>query len=323
MSDRAKKILLYGVAYPLFFLLSLLVGAYLTFPYDHVRDFIVQEAERGGTVQLEITSLEPDWVTGVEMQGVRVATVPDDPEARPQEVLIREASARAGLFALMGGSTDVSFDAELDGGGTIEGEFAQDEETTHVEAHLERVDLRRIGPLQGAVGLPIAGVASGDLDVTVGTEAADTDGSVQLTVRNVAVGDGETPLEVEGLAAGGGLTLERLNLGTLELEMEAERGAMQISTLRADGEDAELRGSGSLRLARPLSRSRIDMLLRVDFKESYRTSSPRMEGLFALLDVNPRVRPARTPDGAFQWQIVGVLGGRVQMRPRGRARMDE
>ena len=50
MSERAKKILLYFVASPLFFLFSLTCGAYYTFPYDHLRDYIVQEAERAREV---------------------------------------------------------------------------------------------------------------------------------------------------------------------------------------------------------------------------------------------------------------------------------
>lgn len=319
MTDRAKKILLYGVGYPSFFLFSLILGAYWTFPYDHVRDYIVQEAERSGDLQLEITRLEPSWLTGVEAEGVRVGLVPEDAEAPPQEVLIREASARVGLLSLMGGTTDVSFDLALDGGGRVEGAFAQNEETMRVQADLERVDLRRIGPLRGAVGLPITGRAEGEVDLTIGTQAADNAGSARITIRDLSVADGETPLEIEGLGAG--LTLEELNLGTLEFEMETERGAGRIEELHADGEDAELWGSGSVRLARPLSRSTVDMLVRLSFKDSYKTSSPRMEGLFALLEVNPQVRPARTSDGALQWRIQGAFGGRVRMTPSGRTRM--
>lgn len=319
MSDRTKKILLFGVAYPLFFLFSLVLGAYWTFPYDHVRDFIVQEVERGGDVQLEITSLEPSWITGIEAEGVRVAIVPDDPAEVPAELVLPEASARISLLSYLGGTTAVSYDVALAGGGAMEGEYAQDETMTHVEAHLDAVDLRRIGLLRSAIGVPITGVANGDIDVTVGAEAADTEGTARVTIRDVSVADGETPIEIEGLGAG--LTLEQLELGTLEFEMETERGAGRIETLHANGEDAELWGSGSIRLAQPLSRSSIDMLVRIDFKESYRTSSPRMEGLFALLEVNPQVRPARTSDGAFQWRIQGSLGGRIRMVPAGRAPM--
>lgn len=321
MSDRLKNILLYGAAYPLFFLFSLVVGAYFTFPYDHVRDYIVQEAERGGTMQLEITSLEPDWFTGVELEGVRFATVPDDPSAQPAELVVPKANARISLLSLLGGTTEVSFDAEMDGGGTIEGSFAEDEEMLHVDATLASVDLRRVGPIRDAVGLPVAGRAEGTLDFTIGREAADTSGEANLTIRNLSLGDGRTPLAIEGL--GPGLTLERLNVGTLQLRMDTERGTTRVERLHADGEHAALWGTGSLRLAQPLRSSSVDMLFRIQFKDAYRTSSPRMEGLFALLEINPQVRPARTPDGGFQWRIQGSFGGRVRMVPSGRVPMPE
>src|SRR5690348_8500649 len=108
MSDRIKKILLYAVASPLVFLISLVLGAYWTFPYDQLRDFVVQRVEAGGGAQLEIVSLEPSWLTGVDFQGVRYATTSADPHAPPAEILIREGSARISLLSLLGGTKDVS-----------------------------------------------------------------------------------------------------------------------------------------------------------------------------------------------------------------------
>ena len=46
------------------------------------------------------------------------------------------------------------------------------------------------------------------------------------------------------------------------------------------------------------------------------------EGLFALLEMNPQVRPARTPGGALQWRIQGNFAGRVRMVPSGRVNME-
>ncbi len=319
ISDRTKKILLYGVAYPSFFFFWLSCGAYWTFPYDHLRDYIVQEAERDGTRQLEITSLGPSWLTGVEVEGVRLASVSTDPERPPAALVIREATARVSLLSYLFGTTDVSFDAELDGGGTIEGEFATDEESTHIEAELENVDLRRLGPVHEMIGLPLAGMATGSIDLTIAQQAADTAGTMDITVRNLSLGDGRTPLVIEGL--GTGLTLERMNLGTLQLRMQTERGIGRIEALRADGTHAELRGTGSIRLTQPLRMSSMDMLIRMKFKDAYRQSSDRMRALFSLLELNPQVRPARTPDGGFQWRIQGSFAGRIRMVPSGSAPM--
>lgn len=319
MPERTKRILLYGVAAPFFFLFSLIVGAYLTFPYEHVREFVIQEAARGGT-QLDMESLEPSWLTGVEVEGLRVSSVPEGDEA-PTELVIPHAEARISLLSLVAGTTEVSFDADFEGGGSVEGTYAQSEDSTHLDAQIERLDLAQVGPLRSAIGLPITGLLQGDIDLTVGAEAVDTEGSANLTIQNLSVADGETPLAIEGL--GPGLTLERMNLGSLAFRMETERGTGSIERLHTDGEHAEIWGTGSIRLARELPRSSMDMLFRIHFKEPYRTSTPRMEGLFALLDVNPQVRPARVSEGIFQWRVTGSFGGRVRMIPSGRAPMPE
>lgn len=319
MTDRMKRNLIWFVACPLFTIFSLILGIYWTFPYDHLRDYIVQEAERGGNVHLEITSLEPSFFTGVHAEGVSFAQVAEDDEGPPAELLLREADARVSLLSLMGGSTDVDFDLEVDGGGSIEGNFAQSEEMTHIDADIQNLDLRRVGPLRQAVGLPVFGRAQGDIDLDIGAEAANTQGNVNLTIANAAIADGQSALEIPGMSAG--FTLERMNLGTLQFQMDVERGNGEIETLHAQGEHGELWGSGSIRPALPLGRSTIDMLFRIDFTDEYKSSSPRMEGLFALLEVNPQVRPARTPSGALQWRIQGMFGGRVRMVPSGRVPM--
>ncbi len=321
MSDRLKRNLLWGLACPLFTLLSVVLGVYWTFPYDHLRDWIIQEAERGGTMQLEITSLEPSWLTGVHAEGVTVRMLSDEEGARPAELMIREADARVSLLSLMGGTVDVDFDVEVDTGGTLEGNFAQSEEATHIDAEIHGLNLRGVGPIRSAIGLPVFGIAEGTIDMDVGTEAANTNGTINLTVANAAVGDGESALQIPGLSTG--LTLERLNLGTLQFQLESERGNGTIERLRASGEHARLWGTGSLRLARPFDRSTIDMLARIEFTDAYRTSSPRMEGLFMILEDNAQVRPARTPGGAFQWRIQGSFGGRTRMVPSGRVPMPE
>ncbi len=316
-TDLLKKIALYGAGYPAFFLMFVVLGAYWTFPYDRVRDYIIQEVERDGATQLEIESLEPSWLTGIELEGVRYAKVPEG-GGEPAVLEISHLEARVSVLSLIAGEQDVSFAADLSGG-IIEGNYAASEEQTHVEATLTNVDLRRIGPLRAAVGLPITGRANGSVDLTIAREAANTTGSADLTVRGVSLGDGETPLVIEGLGAG--LTLERMNLGTLELRMRTERGVGTLERLRADGEHAQLWGTGTVRLVQPLRMSSLDVLLRIKFKDAYRESSDRMRALFSLLEMNPQVRPARTSDGALQWRIQGAFASRIRMTPSGRTEM--
>ncbi len=318
-SSLFKKLLLNGVAYPAFFTFWLLLGAYWTFPYDRLRDFIIQQAEKSGTIELDIASLEPSWLTGIEMEGVRVRKLPDAPGGTAAPLSIQSLDARISLLSLLTGTVEVSYDATIQGGGTIEGVYATSSDSTVIQATLANVDLKRLGPVHDAIGLPLEGRARGTIDMTIASEAANTKGNVDLTIANVAIGDGQTPLVIEGMGAG--ITLEQLDVGTVRFKLKTERGVATIEQLGADGEHAQLWGTGSLRLVQPLRASSLDVLLRINVKDAYRNSSDRMRVLFGLIDNNPQVRPARRPDGALQWRIQGAFGSRIRMVPSGRTEM--
>ena len=74
MGPRARKALRF-MGYSTFFWTFFWLFAYLSFPYERVRDRIVQEVEfpkdargnrRPSGYQLEIMELSPSWFTGVE-----------------------------------------------------------------------------------------------------------------------------------------------------------------------------------------------------------------------------------------------------------------
>ncbi|MCZ7682212.1 MAG: type II secretion system protein GspN [Sandaracinaceae bacterium] len=316
-TDLLKKIALYGAGYPGFFLVFVVLGAYWTFPYDRVRDYIIQEVERDGSTQLEIESLEPSWLTGVELEGVRYAKVPEG-GGEPAVLEISHLEARVSVLSLIAGEQDVSFAADLSGG-IIEGNYAASEEQTHVEATLTNVDLRRIGPLRAAVGLPITGRANGSVDLTIAREAANTTGSADLTVRGVSLGDGETPLVIEGLGAG--LTLERMNLGTLELRMRTERGVGTLERLRADGRarpalghrHGEARAAAAHELSRPAPQDQVQGRV------------PRVERSHAgaVLALGDEPAGAAGPHLGRGAPVAdqGAFASRIRMTPSGRTEM--
>lgn len=319
-----KKILLYA-GYTGFFLFCFVLFAYWTFPYDRLRDYIVQEVERPAGpdgqrrpsgVELEIAELSPSWVTGVDLEGVRVVKHPDDPEGSPIEITLDEVSARVGLFALLGGEVDVSFDATV-GGGTIEGVYQDTETRTHIEAELDQVQLRQLGIAKSLIGLPVGGLADGQVLLDISDENSETGGNVDLTVDNLQIGGGQVP--VPGMSSG--LTVERIDAGKLEIEMNVDEGVARVDKLESDGDDLEIQGSGTIRLMRPLKMSRLDLLLRVAFSEGYRNRSDHTRRLFSAMDFVPDLRSAKTPDGALQWRVNGSPGSRVSTAPAGRARL--
>jgi len=316
------------VGYPFFFLFCLFLFAYWTFPYDRVKAYIIQEVERPmgpgdrrqpSGFELEIVDLSPSWFTGVDLTGVRVVKLPEEPDDRPVDVTFESIHARVGLFALLTGTTSVDYEMRV-AGGTIEGHFEQSEAETILKADIAGVRLRRVGLIRGYAGLPVQGTLDGEIDVTVGQEAAQTSGSIELEVDGLKIGDGNAKLALEGMP-GDGVTVDQLNAGDLDVRAEITDGNAVIQRLQGRGEDLELDGEGSLRLMQPLLRSRIDILVRAKIMDSYRERSDRTQALFALLEMNPRMRAARTEDGALQYRIQGQFGGRIQTQAAGRARL--
>jgi type II secretion system protein N len=329
LSDRAKTLLRRFLVFPFYFLCCLSCSAYETFPYDRLRDFAVQQvgvAMPGA--ELEIVSLEPAWLSGVEAEGV-VLRLPAGPgEDRPPEVTLRRVYARAGMFSYLLGTTSVNFEIETDGGGTIDGYFedstsGEGQEATgetHVVAHLVNVDLRRIGLIRHFAHIPFEGLVSGDIDVTVAQELDATTGTITLTIDGLALGDGRAEAPLPGMSRG--IPVERLDVGDVSLRIQVEHGVGRIQQLSSDGEDAQLQGQGTVRLLRPFAMSALDVLVRVNIASSYRDRNDRTRTIFGLADMSPDVRPYRAADGAFQVRLQGAIGGRLQAMPAGTATLD-
>ncbi len=328
--ERARTLLRRFLVFPLYFVCCLFSSAYETFPYDRVRDFAIHQIERAVPgAEVDIVSLEPAWISGVEATGVRLRLPQEAGEERRAEVTIPRVYARAGIMAYLFGTTDVTFEVETDGGGTIQGEVTDsstgsgDElhERTHVVAHIENVDLRRVGLIRHYLGIPVEGMVSGDVDVTLADELDETSGTITITIAGVAIGDGHAELMlIPGSAHG--LAIERIAAGDLNLNVEVAHGVGRIQQLVSDGEDAQLLGQGTVRLLRPFRQSALDVLLRINVAQAYRERSDRMRTIFNFIGLAPEARAYTAPDGAFQLRLSGAIGGRVMALPAGTATLD-
>ncbi|MEM9191100.1 MAG: type II secretion system protein GspN [Myxococcota bacterium] len=322
-----KRKLAIGCGGLVFFSMCTCLFSYWFFPWSRVRDIAVQEVERPmgpngerrpSGIELEIGELSPSWFTGATLTDVEVRKLSDNPDDEPMEIRIDEVTARLGVFAAISGEVDVSFSAEV-GGGELSGVYQDGETETVVQMELDRVNLARLGVLESAVGLPVEGRIGGEVDLTIAAEPQDTTGRIDLGIDGLVVGDGEAKLQIEALG-GSGVTVEQINAGTVTLVAEVDSGVARIDTFEANGDDLELGGSGSIRLMRPVQNSRMDLLLRFEFSDGYRDRNDRTRALFSLLDFNPWMQRARTPDGALQYQLRGAFGGQLRGTPAGRVR---
>jgi type II secretion system protein N len=323
--NRSKLLVIAG--YNTFFWVCFWMFAYWTFPYDRVAVYLTDKVAQSGIgYTMEVGELSPYWFTGVELEDVKLKRASADAVAPPpvpgkppadEAFHIKEARARVGIFALIFGNTSLSFDAELEQG-DIEGSYEESGDEKHLDAELSKVDVGKLGLLDSVISLPVKGTVGGDFDLTLGKDPTKSNGTAKLRIEGLTLGDGVAKLKVGSM---GGLTIDPVEAGTVTIELDVKEGVGTVKKMSNDGKDIELEGSGEVRLSDPLSRSRVDVLLRLKITDTYRNKTPRAKTLMSLLDgvSVSQVRAAKTSDGSFQYRLAGTLAG-LRAIPSGRSR---
>jgi type II secretion system protein N len=314
---RVRRILAWS-GYPIFYLFCLAVFAYLTFPYEQLKERLIAELEsgqKGPAPRVEMDSLGPYWLGGISAKGLRII-MPSTPAAGetaprpPSKLTFDKVHARLSLLSLLIGRISVSFGATAFGG-RIDGDTQTGSDGRKVEATLEGVDIGQFEPLTDLLGgAPVSGTLSGKIDWLVPEgKLSKATGTVALSVADLSIGDGKAKLA-------GKLALPRLNVGQLELAGEAKGGVLKLEKLGAQGQDLDLQGDGRIVLRDSITDSMADVYLRFRFADGYRNRNDvtkslfgapgsTMPGLFELAD--PRVKASKRPDGYFGWHMAGEL----------------
>jgi type II secretion system protein N len=320
-----RQLLLRLAGYNTFFWVMFWLFAYWSFPYQRLAAYITDKVnENGSGYTLEIGGLSPYWLTGVELEQVQVRKTAAEVLAAPagekpapaQAIKIDSAQARIGILSLLTGSRTVNFSAEL-GSGEIAGKYSEDGEDRKVVATLEDVDLAKFALLESLISLPMKGVLKGDFDLVLGKVPTKTQGSVKLSVDKLVIGDGKAKLK---LGAMGGLTIDPIDAGPVAIELDVKDGVGSVRKLTAAGSDLKLTGSGDVRFAQPLQRSRLNIMLKLNLSDAYKNKSSRTKAMFMMLDSGgaPQVAAAKTNDGGFQFRLSGPFTA-VRPLPAGQA----
>ena len=303
---QLRENLVLGAVYTGFFLLVFTISAYLTFPYDRLRDMIMASAANtaAGTGQtLVIGDLSPLGLSGVRLRDVEFARS-GTAAAAPIVVRLSELSLRVSLWSLLFGDRKASIDATV-GKGNIEGSFEQTSSGQKIDADFEAVDVAEVG-LGGLVGLPLKGKATGHVDLALPAEMSKATGSVKLDVRGLHVGDGKAKVKVPALG-GNGLTLDEIDAGKLDLGLQVQDGIATLTRLSTDGRDLKVSGKGTVRLVEPIKRSRLDLKVDLTFSNAYKNRSDRSKAMFEILGMREEWKRATTPEGTLRLHVTGTL----------------
>ncbi len=320
LGPRARRWLRWA-AYPLFYVVCLVLFARLTFPYDRVKHRILAEFHARQTgpnpKQLEIDDVSGHWLFGVEAEGVRLITPPppaapnDDPAAPKPKARVLSVDALYGsisVLRLLFGTTAVDFGLEIGDGG-LEGNFMRSSDASALVLEITDLSVAGLAPLEEIIELPLEGVLAGHVEFSMPEgKLEDSEGKLALTIDTLQVGDGKAKIRDT-------IALPKLRVGTLTLAAEAVQGKLELKELSANGPDFQLKSDGSVRLRDPVGTSVADLRVNFKFKEAYTNKNDMTRGLFGapdskvpgLFDLDPKIKRAKGEDGFYGWRAAGQI----------------
>lgn len=290
--------LLYGA----FFLVALLLALRWTLPSDAVLERLSAEAAARGW-QLQASEAGPAGLVGVSLREVTLK------DRAGLTIPIDRVDLTLPLWPLLTGRRRVAVDAWLYDG-RVQGTFDLAAGPREYRATLEGIDLARALPLRMALGVDLAGLATGTARVSMpADEKATPVGQLSLAVKAAGLTGGK--LDLPGAGA---LTLPAVKLGELAVELVLKDGKGSFEKLAATGGDVELAGEGLYFAWQPrLEFAPLFGKARLKLAPAF-SSRPENRGLASLLDA--ALVGARSGEGAYGLQIYGSLG-HPQVRPAG------
>jgi type II secretion system protein N len=315
VNPRAKKILIW-VGYGFAYLFALFVFAYLTFPYDRLKERIVSEFNARQTgpdpLHLELDELGSYWFSGIEAEGVRLVSQPPPPTdaskkaEKPKVLAIDSAHARVSLLNLLIGNRVTTFGADAFGG-TVSGQLEDSESERNIALELDAIDLSESPFVSDAIGLPAFGKLSGSIELNAPeARLSKSEGKISLKIAELGVGDGKAKIRDT-------IALPRIDAGDLVLEAEVKAGQVKITQFSATGPDLEFQAEGTIRLRDQAELSTLSLNVKFKFTERYTGKNEVTRGLFGsggtpgLFDLDPKNRRAKHADGFYGWRVSGTL----------------
>jgi type II secretion system protein N len=318
VNAKQKRILKY-VGYGAFYLLALVVFAFLTFPFDRLRTRIQSEFNASQTgpspLTLRLGHLSSYWFSGVRADDVDLISPPsttpsEDPTkpAKPKVMRIDTVHARVSLLRLLFGTMHVNFGAEALGG-EVSGFTSDADGGRKFEVDIEDLGLANAPLLADMLGLPIGGALGGHVEFLLPDgKLSKAEGKVDLKFSGLSAGDGKTKV----LNA---IALPKVEVGDLTLKATATAGGLKVDQLSAAGKDLDLQGDGSVRLRDTFDASVLSMNARFKFNERFTNKDDMTRSLFgapgssvpALFDMVPQNKHAKRPDGFYGWRVNGTF----------------
>lgn len=321
LTSRQRKLLKW-IGYPLLAVVTFVFTLAYTFPYDRLKDKIIEGLSE--KYDVSILSIEPTLVPGTfVIETMVLRTRPVAPDEKPVIVLIDEVEVDIGVMSALLWSVDlakigVDIEASIAGGKlTLEIEHDKGSNSVALVAKTELLPIASMPGVREAVGLPMTGGLTADIDVSLpGGKWSKADGSVKLSCIGCTVGDGVAKMTMKPLPgarsnsrmnrrnifAGDGLTVPRLNLGAVLGEISIKNGKGEITTFAAKSKDGFLNMEGEIDFKDPFKESLFPGCMKFGFSDELKAREPKFMGIEAGLP--PK---AKQEDGSYAIPTKGKL----------------
>ena len=321
LTSRQSKILKW-VGYPLLAIVTFVFTLAYTFPYDRLKDKIIEGLNE--KYDVSIMSVEPTLVPGTfVIETMVLRTRPKTPGEKPVIILIDEIEVDIGVMSAVLWSMDmakigIEVEAKVAGGSLdLSVEHDKGDNTLVLAAHTKMLPIASMPGVRDAVGLPMTGGLSADLNVTLpGGKWNKADGHVKFSCIGCTVGDGVAKMKMKpppgaansrrsqsrALFASDGLTVPRLNLGAVLGEIDIKKGSGEIKTFSARSKDGFLSMEGEIEFKDSFKETLFPGCMTFGFSDELKERSPKFMGIEAGLP--PKAKQA---DGSYSIPTKGKL----------------
>jgi type II secretion system protein N len=326
------------VAFGLAYLFVFLACAYVSFPYDRLRQHLVamyNAAQTGPTPdRLEVESLSWSWrFPGVVAHGVKLsvgsaepkstaeftaeASTTEDAKPTPLPPVLEASELYVSMspLALLGGVRAASFGVEALGG-EISGWVHDSADSRRLELQLDGVNPGAVPQVAAAIGLPVSGRLSGHIALELPeNNLMKAEGTVDLAAEDLVLGDGKAKIQ-------GTIALPELHMGAFTLRAGITGGRLKLDECVAQGKDMDLSLTGGLRLRKHLDGSLAELELKFSFSEKYKTQNELTKALFGdkeskipgLFDTATNGMLTKQEDGSYAARLYGPFN-RLKPKP--------
>ena len=280
------------------------VALYFCFPYDRAKDLAIAWAANQG-YDVTIGSAGPGFGFAINFKDIRVRSRPTG-TGKPIRFSFDSARVRVSPFVMFSKATSLGISAVGLGGDLDLDLFNQKKGPMHVGVKAQSIDLSELPGVRETINLPITGTFEMSMDLSSKTgRYADADGTLSFKCKNCVLGDGKTPLKVEGNPLlSGGLTLPKVRLGDLVGRVVIEKGVAKLQGVEAKSPDGDLALEGEIQLHDPLPMSTLALYLRFRLSDTFLKSADKKPQLMLQMAASAGKRP----DGFYGVRLSGRLG---------------